>query len=114
MGWDAYSSAFYAIACNSYPSFIQEEFIKASKEVVAKAGFVDGGLKNGMLDCSECAYMIEVATGLSCWDENVWVPSEIKFNWDFKFDKEQEWAYYSAKAFIDTCILLSLTIKFSW
>jgi len=120
MGWDAFSSA----KCD-YKSKIFENpeigklFKEAAKFVAQKTGSVDGGLACGVLNVSACAYMLEQATDKSCWNEKGWSVKEVKqmqqfANWDFEYDKNEGWAYWSAKKFLEVCAAAKLSIRFSW
>jgi len=37
-----------------------------------------------------------------------------KANWDFKYKKEDAWAYLSARKFLELCAKHNLSIRFSW
>ena len=62
--------------------------------------------------------MLEKATGLDCWGDD-WQADKIqsineKSNWDFEYSKEDAWAYWSAKKFLELCARFKLTVIFSW
>ncbi len=94
-------------------------FKKASNEVAKKADTVDWLLEKGGLDVSTCGQMLEKATGQGVYDENGWSKDKVKeLNksacWDFQVDKEDAWAYWSARYFLEACAKLGLRIRFSY
>ena len=98
---------------------IDKLFKNAELYVKRKAGSVDGCLRMAGLDCSACAKMLEKATNRSAWDESEWSNDFVKkinldANWDFEYENEQAWAYWSAKKFLETCAKANLSISFSW
>ncbi len=117
MGWDAHAkveSEFidgdYVPVNKKYRDQFKEDFLWVKE----KAGSVDGFLDGAGLDCSACGKMLEKATGLSVWTEEVWSPWEMKANWDFKFAKDKAWAYWSARKFFESCVKLKIQIRFSY
>lgn len=63
--------------------------------------------------------MIERATGRSVWDERDWdkeflIKVNKQANWEFEYQQEEAWAYWSAKKFLETCAKAGLSISFSW
>lgn len=126
MGWDAYSvngigeSICLGISKKD-PKFNKhkKEFAIVSRQVNLVANGVDALLADGALDCTDCARMIEKACDVTCWTETPWTANYVqmlflKSNWDFEFDEKKSWAYYSAKAFLETCAKLRLGITFSF
>lgn len=119
MGWDACSSAKQAGSTRKLiDPDIDKLFRNADAFVKRKAEFADAGLRIGYLDCSECAHMLERATGKGAWGDG-WSVEQVQqinkeANWDFKFIKEDSWAYWSAKKFLEVCAKANLSIEFSW
>jgi len=129
MGWDAFSSIEktfgYPQRGNQFiPVFEYKEqrdaFVKASRRVRKLTGTVDNYLEQGALDCGACAEMLGMATGEECrnavdvdWSKKKVQSLAKKANWDFKFKKEDAWAYWSAKLFLETCAELRLSISMS-
>ncbi len=129
MGWDAFSSTKktfgYPEKGNQYIFVFKNEkhrdaFRSAHRKVVRLAGHADGYLTKGALDCGACAIMLERATGEKC--RNVtdvdWSNKKVKAlaksaNWDFKYGRNEAWAYWSAKIFLETCAELRLSISMS-
>jgi len=126
MGWDAYAinaidETIYTELSRHNPKFSRhrQAFLLAAKRVTSVTGSCDADLSGGALDCSNCAYMLQEATNRSCWSETPWSVDEVQTlsteaNWDFKVRREDLWAYYSAKVFLETCAELKLGIKFSF
>ena len=111
MGWDAI--AFLA----KESSYDKSDFEAISSEIIKKTGAVDGGFCSGYLDCSLCGKMIELASGLSVYDHVCWDADYVKnvnamATWDFKYRKSEEWAYLSAKLFIELASKHNLSIQF--
>jgi hypothetical protein len=125
MGWDAFSSA------DLRNKTTKQAFDLASKRVIDKSGSVDGSLESGGLGMSSSAKMLETAslkTG-ECilgfffhpYQEDKVSVDQVKvlaknLNWDFEFDlsREERWAYWSAKEFINICAEQGLEIRFSY
>lgn len=121
MGWDAYSSAEYNWEKNQFKDkAIGKLFNQADKEIREKTGNVDWGFDKGLLDTSDCANMLEKATGKSCYDKPYrWSAKQVKqynqsANWDFEFELGDAWAYWSAKKFLEICAGNNLSIRFSY
>lgn len=120
MGWDAHSSATYNYENKRFERMAhQKAFLLAVDEVKTLTGAVDGSLIRGGLDCSDCCKMLEEATGASCYDEVGWSPERVKqlnesADWRIPFGKDDAWAYWSARKFLEVCAELKLSIKFSW
>lgn len=120
MGWDAYAS----IDVDWNKGEVIHEgyrnvFLKWSQYVASVAGNVDGLFRLGGLDCSDCAAMLEKATGVSCWDQDGWDSEKVlslwfNSNWDFEYDPELKWAYKSAEQFLLLCAAMGLSIRFDW
>ncbi len=120
MGWDAASSANIDWENDKLEDENLDHLFKlAAKYVKEKTGTVDGYLELGGLDVSNCAYMLEKATGKNCWNEKGWSVEEVKqlqesANWNFEYDEEEAWSYWSAKKFLEVCAEASLSISFSY
>ena len=135
MGWDAYAitkknkdlavdyhgndiSDVYKTPTLIYPPF-EEGFKAARKKTIKKAKMADAYLGHGGLDCSECAYMLNKAIkGSHAWEDK-WTATHVKklaksADWNFTYDEDDTWAYYSAKHFLETCAKLNLGIRFSF
>lgn len=128
MGWDALSTAPIAKSKKLQLKYKKhrEAFAEAVKTVKENADMVDGGLFYGTLDCSDCKYMLRKAAEFSkedlnwglAWEEGM-TPEVVKvmhmfLNWDFKYKKEDAWAYWSAKEFVRVCAEQGLGIRFSY
>lgn len=120
MGWDAHSTAKADWEHHKLTDpTIDKMFKNAEMYVRRKAGTVDANLRMAGLDCSNCAHMIEKATGRTAWDYKKWPKKLVKeisknANWDFEYEKDEAWAYWSAKKFLETCAKAGLSISFSW
>lgn len=122
MGWDAHSSAemdYSKPFSRIRDKQIRRYFKKASDFVKAKTGTVDCLLETGSLDCDQCAKMLEAATGQTCWMDG-WSEADVQAIretacWDnISITKDDEWAFWSARKFLETCANLGLSINFSW
>ena len=69
MGWDA-----YALDIKGH----EDKFKRAAARVAKKCGVVDWLLEKGGLDCSDCAYALQAATGANAWDEDGWNAEKVK------------------------------------
>lgn len=120
MGWDAYSPAGRDYKKNKLKDpAIDKLFKNAESYVKRKTGSVDGLLRMAGLDCSDCAEMLDKATGRSVTDDNNWSKNFVKkmnacANWDFEYEQEQAWAYWSARKFLETCAKAGISISFKW
>jgi|GEM_PF-2228700 len=129
MGWDAYSSAPHSKSVRGGLKYKKhrEAFNQAVYNVRKNAGSVDGMLQFGGLDCSLCREMMRKAAGLSkkelnwglAWHHDGMKPEFVKvmhmfLNWNFKYKKEDAWAYWSAKEFVRVCADNGLSIKFTY
>ena len=118
MGWDAYSSAKVDYRKNEIVDLkLQMLFKNAETDVKSKAVYVDGILYKGGLDCSECRDMLQKATNESVYED--WSEEKVrevaaKSNWDFEFEFENAWAYWSARTFLEICSNNNLSISFSY
>ncbi len=111
MGWDAISSA-------GKRTGILSEFKNVEKDVIYETGNCDGSLHNGCLDCKECGEMLTIATGESVYGES-WSSEKVKLlyqtaYWDFQYNNENAWAYWSSRYFLAVCAKHELSISFSW
>ena len=114
MGWDA-----YAKGMGDNRGRMLEEFSVAAAKVVANTGLVDGGVRHGQLDCRECGLALQRATGADAWSEEPWDVDMVKrlaasAVWNLNIEVDQRWAYASARAFLETCAILGLSISFSY
>jgi hypothetical protein len=122
MGWDAQSSVevFYGKRSRHIKNRrINKLFLDAFKEIQQITGTVDGYLDIGSLDCSICGKMLEKATDQSTytplgWSIDVVIALNTSANWEFFYNKKDQWAYLSAKKFLEICAQENLSIKFSW
>lgn len=119
MGWDAHSSAEYLHEIRKFKNPQHEKFIDAYNEVKSIAGCADGYLDMGSLDCSACCKMLQEATGESCYSDEGWSAEKVKelnekADWRLLYGKDNAWAYWSARKFLETCAELNLSISFSW
>lgn len=120
MGWDAFTSARTDYKLNKLKSKrIDKLFDNATKYVVKKAGSADIYLRTAGLDCSACALMLQEATGESVWVDKKWNREYVRkvnreADWNFEYDKEDAWAYWSARKFLETCARAGLSIHFSY
>lgn len=111
MGWDAKAVS------KGELNYIA--FNEARNRVLDNCVTVDGNLKHGGLDCRDCGRMLERATDESVYSETYWHPDKVKdlagyADWDFNPRRGDEWAYWSAREFLNTCALYGYAIKFSW
>ena len=119
MGWDAHTSAEKVWEKRRLKDKFQNSaFKKADKFVFKKTGSADAYLRLAGLDCSACAEMLQKATGRDCWGDD-WSVDEIESinknaNWDFEYDQDKAWAYWSAKEFLRLCAKFRLSVTFSW
>ena len=110
MGWDAFSSANdkydYGIKAFNDP-ILDIAFGDAVTQVLAKCGTVDSLLRMGALDCSLCAEMIRTATDIDPYGDALSTEavklSYKNSDWEFGYDKEEAWAYWSAYYFLKVC-----------
>lgn len=97
MGWDAWATKdgkqlkinwdFQGFKSNHLKDFsLNQKFKKAAKTVKEKTGGFDGCLDVGGLDCSDCAKVLEKATGMDCWFEDDLTPKQVK-----KYYKNADW-----------------------
>lgn len=120
MGWDAYSSVNYLYDQRRIENAEHDAAFKsAAKEVTQLAGTVDGYLETGGLDCSACCKMLQEATGDDCYDEEGWSSERVKqlnerADWRIPYGKDDAWAYWSARKFLELCAQFNLSIRFSW
>ena len=108
MGWDAFSS----VLDHNLPIFKL-----VADKVKQKCGSVDDLLQSGGLDCSVCAYVLEIATGESAWNEDGWNAEKVKYLYENAKWPENGydcWAVESAKEFLNVCAKLGLEIHFSY
>ncbi len=120
MGWDAHSSAKknWGKKKLSDPE-MDAVFLKADEFVLEKCGSRDGYLRMGGLDCSACREMLEQATGWDWYSTRGFNSEDIKHmnknaDWEFQFPKDQAWAYWSAKMFLESCAVCNLSVEISY
>lgn len=118
MGWDAHAITKFgnpASRCRRY----KKAFQAAAEQLKAEGHIVDVYLSSCGLDVSDCGNMLEKATNCSVYDELGWSPELTKkindsANWQFDVSLDDQWAYLSAKTFLNLCAKLNLGIKFSF
>jgi len=125
MGWDAYSSKDLRDEAQKIA------FELASKRVIEKCGSVDGSLETGGLGLSTSARMLSLAseqTGegylgfyFHPYQDDPVTPEQVKvlaelliWNFEFTLPREEKWAFWSAREFINVCAELELGIRFSY
>lgn len=123
MGWDAYATLRgdpleHGFQFTILDTRLRAVFEEASQRVVECAGTADGFLKFGGLDCSDCAIMLERATGSDAWGDD-WDSDRTRMEyehakWGFEIEAGELWAYESANAFLRACAENNLGIMFSW
>lgn len=109
MGWDA--------GFNTEAKDKRKQFKKTATEVKRIAGLVDGSLQFGGLDCSTCRLMLEQATAQNCSEGTEWSAEQVQqiasaAVWEFVFQAEDAWAYWSARKFLETCAAIGGVIYF--
>ena len=116
MGWDAF---IYGPKGGriSNPEIISD-FRTAIDEVLRHAEYHDIHINTThrliVLDVSNTGHMITKA-GVDAWNAGKKLRvNDLKFNWDFKFEKEEAPYYWSARKAIGVCQKHNLTIEFSW
>lgn len=131
MGWDAYSTKKTEKQLLVFKKASEKALMNVRRDIKKTKlnAFVDYDLANGGLDCSDSERMLSQALELynfnnpdeyaSCYDENGWSVEKTrllneKANWKFKYEKEEAWAYWSARMFLNTCAELGLGIDFSY
>ena len=117
MGWDAYSSVDKLKGDTKAKA--KKAFIEAHKRVLKKCGEVDFYLHDGALDVSWSGHMLSQATNEPVYVDKPWDIEKVhklrnKANWNFEYEKEQEWAYWSAREFLNVCAKYNLSITFSY
>lgn len=125
MGWDAYATKdgkgleLYLGAFNRIKDDdLRVIFYDAQVNVKLKADVVDGFLRTGGLDCSDCANALEQATGMNCYGEDL-LSSDVKVyhllaRWENVDESVPKWAKESAKEFLRVCAENDLGIRFSY
>lgn len=118
MGWDAFAKV-RRDELTIHDEVIRNDFKSASDEVKQLTGKFDWLLPHAGLDVSTCGEMLSRATNMNHYDMDGWSISKVKrlqerVNWDFDYDKGDEWAYESAKRFLELCAKHDLAIEFSW
>lgn len=93
-------------------------FESAAEAACDETGSVDGLLRLGGLDVSTCGAALASATGRSVYDEDGWLPEDVKSlaasaEWPEPIG-EMAWAVVSARKFLETCAAHNLGIRFSW
>lgn len=115
MGWDAYSSVFTTTA-SKHPTFNI-----ASKRIENRCGAVDHLLQRGGLDLSGCGEALADATGCSVYDPDGWDAAKVRdlattTVWpdESTLDPRQLEHMLCARAFLETCAKLNVSIRFSY
>ena len=103
---------------------IEAAFVRASEEVIAQAGTVDGMLCRGGLHFRGAGDFLAKATGESVYpnDDEGWSPMLVlvlaetvgEHEWPEPDKAEDLWLLLSARKFLEACAALGLGIKFSW
>lgn len=121
MGWDAFSTAEISKSSGFKLKHKRhrEAFKAACDEVRMHADMIDGGLDAGVLDCSDCRNMLQTAFNGEYSVYTDWTPEQLTAlndvaNWDFKYSKDDAWAYWSARLWLKTCAELGLGARFSY
>ena len=129
MGWDGYATKDGKVIDVNWGNFrddkpqikdegLRGKFIKAAKGVVEIADGVDWLLGLGGLDCSDCAYALQDATGMNCWGNDITAEKVKEFydnaNWENVRDGLSKELVASAKAFLEVCAREGLGMSFSW
>lgn len=114
MGWDGFA--------HPKPKGDQiSAFKDAAADVKARTGSVDGLLMDAIgLDCSDCAFWMEVLTGWSAYKD--WTPEEMEERYELaKMAAEHEhssdgdaWAKESALAFMRLCSQFGMGMRVSF
>lgn len=119
MGWDAYAEPvkFRRFGLEEEPHPDWKKAVDRARELNTQDQIVDGLLSRGGLDCSACKDELEQATGLNCYSD--WNPEIVRIanetaDWDSPVDPDQVWARASARAFLERCAELGLSIHFSY
>jgi hypothetical protein len=118
MGWDADAMIWEEKRHESVRNDpnLASIFAAAAEEVRTLAGGVDGFLHFGSLDCSDCEWFLEQATGRDAWS-GIWLPEEVRniaasAEWPdpVTIEPGSLWAYWSARRFLDLCAEYGLAI----
>ena len=118
MGWDADSGAYDWSNQKFERTEYKEIFAEAVKYVIEECGSVDSHLEFGCLGCTRSRLMLERATGERCmhvgWHAEFVKDMNAAANWHFMVDdiKDDGWAYWSARKFLEACAQLNLCISF--
>lgn len=96
---------------------IKEAFEMAADSVRAEYEVVDEGLVSGELHSNACFLMLEKIYDGVIYPYTYWSAKEIRGlceggKWDFKYNKEYDWAFWSTKHFLALCAKYNLEIKF--
>lgn len=121
MGWDAFAAAEISKGKGFKLKHKRhrEAFKAAHEEVLKNADSVDGGLDAGVLGSSACRDMLQKAFNGNVSVYSNWTPEQTKqaqklANWNFKYSKEDAWAYWSAKIWLRVCAENDLGVEFSY
>lgn len=99
---------------------LDEKFRKAN-EFVLNYSRSDDGLRLGYLENSNSLNMLEKALGVTTTQMagiGKWNAQQVKFmwakaDWDFEYDDDLVWAYWSARVFLQACSEAGLSIVFN-
>lgn len=115
MAWTAFAAAERLSVSGFQLKHVEQlQAFKAAEDKVQKqADAADGGLAAGVLCCSTCGSMLQRALGKEYPTNGGWTPDQLKAsnniaNWNFKYSKEEAWAYWSARLWLKTCAELGL------
>lgn len=119
MSWVAFSSSTYNYDKRKF--FNRKHGI--SFRIAAKFarlvgdGVIAGDLSTGTISCTSVKYLLQDATGRSCYED--WSAAEVKYlaentDWRDLHKYYEPWAYWSARMFLETCAELGLAVTFSY
>jgi hypothetical protein len=98
---------------------LEQEFARADNEVRSKSLLKsDPYLSKGGIKESTVLMFIIKATNANPMSEDGWTTEEVVMmdgtaNWDFPFEPEEAWAYWSGLIFLRTCAQHNLGIWFN-
>ena len=120
MGWDAsITKNNKSLRLEDVSPTIKQAFEQASDNVWKTAGAYDAGLNYYGLCTNKSASCLSKAMDVSPYDEDGWSADKVKelyanSKWIVPESKDDWWAFYSAKAFVEVCIEHDLGIRFSF
>ena len=119
MGFDADAFVPDGRSITSDPG-LSAAFTAAAEWVVGTSGQVDGFLHIGSLDCGLAIGYLSRGLGRACGpDVGIWLPDEVRAlaadaHWPdpVAIPADEQWAYWSARRFVETCLEQELGIWF--